>query len=484
MKDNGSRRYALVSVTLSNFLTPFMAAATYIALPSIAADFKMDAVLLSWVATGFTLASVASMVPCGRIADILGRKKIFLLGYMILTIASLLCGLSGSPSMFIIFRIFQGIGGAMIFVQGPAILLSVFPPHDRGRVLGISVAAVFAGLSLGPLIGGVMTTALSWRSVFLMISPLGLIVIGLMYWKLKEEWVDAKGEKFDFVGSVIYVLSIVIFIYGFTHLPTMRSFGFIIVGLIGFFLFVKWEMRVDSPVFEINLFRNNRLFALSNLAALVHFCGTFAVTFLMSLYLQNIKGLSPQGAGVVLVVQTIVQAIFSPSSGKLSDRIEPGIVAAVGMAVTAIGIFAFIFLDEASSLTFIFVNLALLGLGVALFSSPNSNALMSSVERKYYGQASGSSATMRQFGMILSMGIVTFLFNLFIGRVEITPDIYPAFIKSMQVAYSIFFVFCLAGIFASLARGKMHPSDSTAPDSAVIISNTQEEAKPQSEITT
>ncbi len=481
MNDTGLRRSALVSVTVSNFLIPFMSSATNIALPSMAADFKMDAVLLSWVATCFTLASVVSMVPSGRVADIYGRKKMFLLGYIIFTFASLFCGLSNSPNMLILFRVFQGIGGGMIFVQGPAILLSVFPPHERGRVLGISVAAVFAGLSLGPLLGGVMTSALSWRSVFLMNVPLGAIIILLVLWKLKEEWVDAKGEKFDFIGSFIYGLSIVGLIYGITHLPSARSFWFILIGFIGFFVFIKWGRHAKSPVFEINLYRNNRLFALSNLATLIHFSGSFAVTFLMSLYLQNIKGLSPQGAGLVLVIQTIVQAIFSPFAGKLSDKIEPGIVAAVGMAVTTLGICSFIFLDEASSLTFILVNLILLGLGIALFSSPNSNAIMSSVERKFYGQASGSSATMRQFGMILSMGIVTLLFNLFIGRVEITVDIYPAFIRSLKAAFSLFAVFCFGGIFASLARGKMHSSNQPIGDSAGMISQSTEEPQPQGE---
>ena len=296
--------------------------------------------------------------------------------------------------------------------------------------------------------------------------PLGSIIILVVLWKLKEEWVDAQGEKFDIIGSFIYGLSIVGIIYGITQLPSARSIWLILIGFIGIFVFIKWEGHVESPVFEINLYRHNRLFALSNLATLIHFSGSFAVTFLLSLYLQNIKGLSPQGAGLVLVTQTIVQAIFSPFAGKLSDRIEPGIVAAVGMAITGLGICSFIFLDEASSLTFILVNLILLGLGIALFSSPNANAIMSSVERKFYGQASGSSATMRQFGMILSMGIVTLLFNLFIGRVEITVDIYPAFIRSLKVAFSIFSVLCFAGIFASLARGKMHPSTLTTGDSA------------------
>ena len=245
----------------------------------------------------------------------------------------------------------------MIFVQGPAILLSVFSPHERGRVLGISTAAVYAGISLGPLLGGLLTSALSWRSVFLMNLPLGLMVISLVLWKLKKEWVDAKGEKFDVIGSLIYGLAIIGFIYGITNLPSVRSLWLILCAFIGIFAFIKWELHVESPVFEINLYRQNKVFALSNLAVLIHFSGSFAVTFLLSLYLQNIKGLSPQGAGLVLVIQPIVQAIFSPIAGRLSDRVEPGTIAALGMAITTMGISSFIFLGEASSMTFISANL-------------------------------------------------------------------------------------------------------------------------------
>jgi EmrB/QacA subfamily drug resistance transporter len=459
-----------------------MAAATHIALPSIARDIKMDAVLLSWVATSFTLASVVCMVPAGRIADIYGRKKMFLIGFIVFTIASIFCGLSTSPTMLILFRVIQGLGGGRIFVQGPAILFSVFSPHERGRVLGISVAAVYAGLSLGPVLGGLLTSTLSWRSVFLMNVPLGLIVILLILWKLKKEWVEAKGERFDIVGSIIYGLAIVGFIYGITLLPSVKGVCLILFGFIGFFAFFKWEMRVESPVFEVTLFMNNRVFALANLASLIHYSGSFAVTFLLSLYLQNIKGFSPQGAGLVLVAQPIVQAICSPFAGRLSDRTEPGIVAAVGMAITTLGVAFFIFLNETSSLTFILGNLILLGLGVAFFASPNTNAVMSSVERRLYGQASGSSATARQFGMILSMGIVTLIFALFIGRVEITADFYPDFIRSGKVAFSVFAILCFGGIFASLASCKMHPSSHTVGDSAGIIPQSGEEPQPQGEL--
>jgi len=463
MNQSGTRKSALAVVTVSMFLTPFMGSASHIALPSIAKAFKMDAVLLSWVATSFILATVVSLVPSGRWADIYGRKKTFLFGYIIFTISSLFCGLSFGAPMLILFRIFQGIGGALFFAPGPAILISVYPPQERGRVLGIITAAVYTGLSLGPFLGGVMTHYISWRSVYLMNVPLGMFVIILAFWKLKGEWAEAKGEKFDIMGSVLYGLAIIALMYGITLLPALRSLGLILLGFFGIWAFFKWESSVESPVFDLRLFRNNKVFAYSNLAALISYSATFAVTFLLSLYLQNIKGLSPQGAGLILVSQPVVMAIFSPISGRLSDKIEPRIVASIGMAFTTFGLFLLTFLNENSTVTFLLVSLILLGFGFALFASPNTNAIMSSVEKRFYGLASGAMGTMRQLGMMISMGVATLVFAVLIGRVQITPEHYPAFMKSLKWAFSIFSILCLGGIFASLVRGKLRPGDSKEP---------------------
>jgi len=450
-----SRRAALLVTTVGAFLTPFMGSSIAIALPSIGDELQMNAILLGWVSTTYLLAAVMFMVPIGRIADIYGRKKIFTYGMLTYTIASALSATSTSAAMLISFRVLQGIGGAMIFSTSVAILTSVFPPQDRGRVLGINVAAVYIGLSLGPFAGGLLTQYLGWRAIFWANVPLGLMVIALIFWKLKGEWAEARGEKFDVIGSIIYSLTLLAIMYGFTMLPDIIGVVLILAGAAGFVAFIRWETKVKNPVLDIGLFKNNTVFTLSNVAALINYSATFAVGFLLSLYLQYVKGLSPQNAGLVLVAAPVVQAVFSPFAGRLSDKIEPRIVASAGMGLTVIGLIFFIFLDKTTSLWFIIAGLMILGLGFALFSSPNTNAVMSSVDRKCYGVASATLSTMRQIGMTFNMGMVMLIFGIYIGRVQITPPYYPAFISSVNMVFIISAVLCFGGIFASLARGKV-----------------------------
>ncbi|MBC8274688.1 MAG: MFS transporter [Chloroflexi bacterium] len=449
------RQAALLVTTVGAFITPFMGSSITIGLPAIGDELAMDAILLGWVATAFLLAAAMFLVPLGRIADIYGRKRIFTYGMITYTAASALSAISTSGTMLISFRILQGIGGAMVFSTAIAILISVFPPEERGRVLGINVAAVYAGLSVGPFVGGLLTQYLGWRSIFWVNVPLGLLVIALVFWKLKGEWAEAKGEKFDIVGSIIYSLMLIAIMYGFTMLPELSGAGLILAGGLGIVAFVKWETKVKSPVLDIRLFRNNTVFALSNLAALINYSATFAVSFLLSLYLQYIKGLSPQNAGLVLVAAPVMQAIFSPLAGRLSDKIEPRIVASAGMGLTAIGLVFFIFLDQTTSLWFIIAGLIILGFGFALFSSPNTNAVMSSVEKRFYGVASATLSTMRSIGMTFSMGMVMLIFAIYLGRVQITPEYYPQFLSSLNTAFIIFAALCFGSIFASLARGKV-----------------------------
>ena len=263
------------------------------------------------------------------------------------------------------------------------------------------------------------------------------------------------GDKFDLVGSVIYCLTLVGIIYGLSLLPAILGIWIILIGILGGFAFIQWEKKVSSPVLNINLFKNNTVFAFSNLAALINYCATFAVTFLLSLYLQYIKGFSPQTAGLILVSMPAVQAVFSPVAGRLSDKIEPRILASMGMGFTTIGLCLLTFLVQNTAIGYILVTLAILGFGFALFSSPNTNAVMSSVDKSSYGVASAALATMRQIGFTLSMGIAMLIFSIYIGRVEITPEYYPSFLMSAKMSFIIFSALCFGGIFASLARGKV-----------------------------
>lgn len=450
-----NKNAALVVATLSSFFTPFMGSSINIALPSIAREFSMNAILLSWIATSYLLAAAMFLVPFGKIADIYGRKKIFTWGIIIYTVASFLTAIAASSFQLVGSRIIQGIGGAMIFGTGVAILTSVFPANQRGKVLGINVAAVYSGLSLGPFVGGILTQHWGWRSIFWINTLLGFITIAIILWKLKGEWAEAKGEKLDLVGSIIYGVTLVAIMYGFSLLPRFSATWLLLFGILGMLFFVWWEIKIEYPVLNLRLFRHNRVLTFSNLAALINYSATAAVAFLLSLYLQYIKELTPQQAGTILVAQPIVMALLSPLAGRLSDKIEPRIVASIGMILTVIGLGLMIFLNQHTATLIIVVNLVILGLGFALFSSPNTNAVMSAVEKKYYGVVSATLGTMRLVGQMFSMGIAMLIFAVLIGKVKITPEYYPSFLTSMKVAFSIFAVFCFGGIFASMARGKV-----------------------------
>jgi len=459
----------LVIIALSSFLPPFAISSINIALPSIAKEFAMDAISQGWVSITYLLTSAMLLIPLGRFADIHGRKKMFIFGTAVFTVSSFLLAISTSTALFISFRVLQGIGSAMLFGTGVAILTSVFHSGEKGKALGINTAAVYLGLSLGPVIGGFLTEQFGWRSIFLLNVPSGLTMICLMHWRLKGEWADSKGEKFDLIGSMIYCFMLVAIMYGFSSLSTSK-FGLgsetlqeilfnmtgpwlIPVGVVAILAFVKWETKVTSPILNIHIFRNNTVFAFSNLAALINYSATNAVTFLLSLYLQYIKGFSPQSAGLVLLSQPVMQAIFSPLAGRLSDKIEARIISSAGMTCTAIGLSCLAFLNSVTPLEFIVTSLILLGFGFALFSSPNTNAVMSSVEKRFYGVASGTIATMRHIGQMMSMIIATTMFAIYIGETQITPEYYPLFLISAQTAFKIFAALCFTGIFASLARG-------------------------------
>ena len=438
------KRIVLLIATIASFVTPFMASAVNIALPTIGKELSIPAIALGWVATAYILAAAVFLIPFGKAADIYGRKKVFLAGMTIYTIASAFCVFASSSSQLIALRVLQGIGASMTFSTGVAIVTSIVPAAERGRVLGITTAAVYVGLSVGPVAGGVLTQHFGWRSVFLVTVPLGLAVIALVVGKLKGEWSEARGERFDLPGALISVPSLTAIMYGFSQLPSLTGAGLLFAGVIGVIAFVRWELRAEHPLLHMELFAGNRVFAFSNLAALINYSASFAVTFLMSLYLQYVKALTPQSAGLILIAQPVVMAGLSPFAGRLSDRIESRIVASAGMGLTAAALFFLIFLGAGTSTPVLVLNLMLLGLGFALFSSPNTNAVMSSVEPRCYGVASATLATMRMIGQMLSMGIAMLVFAVHVGEVRITSERHEAFLTSLRIAFIIFAILSVA----------------------------------------
>ncbi len=449
------KRSTLIVTTLSSFLTPLALSTVNVALPSIGREFRFTAVALGWIATSYILTAAMVLLPFGRLADICGRKKVFLIGTGIFTAASVGLGAASTQAMLVAFRALQGVGAGMIFGTGIAILSSVFPPGERGKVLGINVAAVYLGLSCGPFLGGILTQHLGWRSVFFVNVPPGIAIIFLTLWKLREEWTEAKGEAFDFVGSATYVATIFALMYGFSLLPSFSGMLLLAAGVVGLCVFVALEGRSDRALLDVALFARNRVFALSNAAALIHYSATFAVSFLLSFYLQHLRDLTAQSAGFLLVVQPFVQALFSPLAGRMSDTVEPRILASSGMGLTALGLFLLVSVGPTTSLALVAASLVVLGVGFALFSSPNTNAIMSSVESRHYGIASSMLATMRLLGQMMSMGITMIIFTVYMGKAELVPTLYPLLLKSIRLALIVFGGLCVIGMFASMTRGNL-----------------------------
>ena len=433
-----------------------MGSAVNVALPAIAKELSMTALSLGWVATSFILAAAITLIPLGRLADIYGRRRFYLYGALIFTVASSLCILSPSQFFLISARVLQGIGGAMIFSTGTALLISAYPTEERGKIIGINTAAVYIGLTIGPFIGGLLTEHFGWRYIFLFTAILGLIIILIVHSTIKEDWSQTNSEGFDFTGSLIYGIALFALMYGFSQLPSLNA-GFLIgIGVTFLALFIFQQLKSPFPLVDIHLFLKNKVFAFSNLAALINYCATFAITFLLSLYLQHIKMLTPSHTGIILIAAPVVQAFLSPLAGKLSDRFEPQIISSIGMTLTVTGLVLLIFLSSKTSVAYILFCLVLLGIGFALFSSPNVNATMSSVQKKYFGVASATLGTMRLIGQMSSMGITMLIFAVFLGDHPISEANSFLLLKSTKFIFVILAVVCCGGIFASLARGKMH----------------------------
>jgi EmrB/QacA subfamily drug resistance transporter len=458
MVDEREKKVILLVACLASFLVPFTGSSITVALPAIAVQFNADAVTLGWITSAYIVSAALFIVPFGRLADILGRKKIFVLGILIFTIASLACALAPSSVILIGARFVQGIGGAMLFATSVAMVTQVYSQGERGWALGLTIATVYAGLSIGPFLGGILTDHYGWPAIFFVNVPIGLATIALTLKGVSHEWADANGECFDVVGSIVYGIMVFCAIFFLLTLTDPTAVIWMVVAGCALPVFIWWEKRCTSPLMNLTIFSKNRTFLYSNIAAMINYGATFAVAVLLSLYLQFIRGFSAETAGTILIAQPVVQMIFSPLAGKLSDRVEPQVVATIGMAITALGLSFFIFLNPFTPLYGIIVSLMVLGFGYALFSSPNTNAIMSSVSIRYLGIAASMNATMRSLGQVISMAIAMICFSVFIGSVAITPSVYPDLLTSITTAFLVFTGLCIAGVGISYKRGTIHYS--------------------------
>ena len=302
MEDKLNKKIVLFVTTLGAFIVPFMVSSINVALPFIGKEFAMNTVLLNWVVLSFILALAIFISPFGKLSDIFGRKKLLIYGMAGYTLASFFCGISINAVMLIVFRALQGISGATVSMSVVSISTSVYSPGERGRVLGLNVAATYTGLSAGPFLGGFLIKYSGWRSIFFFIVPIGIAIIILLL-RINQEWAEAKGEEFDYKGSVIYGIGLFGIIYGLSLIRSFWGSALMLIGIISIFIFVFYEKKVKSPIGNITLIKNNRVLTFSSIAALINYSATFAISYLLSLYLQYIKALEPQTVGLILISQ-------------------------------------------------------------------------------------------------------------------------------------------------------------------------------------
>jgi len=448
-------RSTMAICLLTSFIGAFMANSVNIAAPAIALDFTVTQFHLNWMVSVYLLTSAALAIPCGRLADIVGRRKLFLIGIGFFTFSSLGCSVTTSFGALIFFRLLQGVANAMIAGTSMAILTTVVPPQERGKALGIASASVYVGLSLGPVLGGFLVKYISWRGVFIFGFLVDALIFALILWKLTDEWKMAAGEAYDYTGAALWISGIALLLFSLSNLTLAPYYTLLLLGstvLLG--LFIRFELKAPSPILAIKVFAKNTTFIFSNLATVINYMATFAISFLMSLYLQLVLGLDSSLAGMILLSQPVLMALVSPFAGRLSDKVEPRILASLGMGIIALGLFLLTFFSTATPVPYIVVNLVFIGFGFGLFASPNTNAIMSSVEKRHYSIASSTVGTMRLLGQTMSIATVSLITSIFIGDTGLhSPEYIQVFMTSFKLCFSIFAVLSFLGVFASLARG-------------------------------
>ncbi len=451
------RRAALVTNMVTAFVMPFMGNSLNLAIPQIGSEFNADAFAVGWMVTAYILTVAALSVPFGRLADVTSRKKVMVTGMIIFIVFCAASIFAASMEILIAVRVAQAVGASMVLSSNMPILISAYPGNMRGRVLGLSTAAVYTGLALGPVLGGLLTYTFGWRSIFLFASVVLIVPLTVMAVFIKDRKNGDRGAYTDIGGTILFVIFIVAFMFGMSSVE--RGIIYVIIagaGIIAGILFIAHELKDSNPVLNISLFRNNIGYTMSNLSALLNYSATFAIGYLISLYLQIVIGYSAATAGLIMITQPAIMALLTPSMGRLSDRFSPFIMSSLGMLLCAVGTALFIFVSVETSLTYIIAALIVTGLGFSLFASPNTNAVMGCVDRKDYGIANSVLNTMRSIGQTLSMVIVTIIVSVTLPGIQLVAAEPSGLVKVINTAFIIFTIMCLAGVFLSLKRKRKY----------------------------
>ena len=434
---------------ITSFFAVFLSAGIVLGVPSIANEFGMNNIIQNWIPTIALLVIAVFTLPAGQISGKFGVKKSLIAGVIVFIIASVGCCISFSTESFLIFRVMQGIGIAFLNVSAMAMVVKAVKPQNRGKALGFTVTGIYLAGSLSPVLCGFLVYNMGWRAMFYFVIPFLLLCLVLMMWKIPGDWKTYENNKIDSVGYILYGIGILLFIYGFTNLINIQGIISVVVGFILLVIFAYWEVKVDSPAFNMALFKNMK-FTSSNVAALCSYLAIAAITTILNYHFQYVRGWNAQLSGLMLIITPIIMAIMAPNAGKLSDKIHPQKLAAIGMSIATITLVILIFLDANTPIYLIVIAMILQGIGMGMFTTPNTNAIMSSVPPNETPNASAAQSAMRTIGQTMSLGLLTLIFAWIMGSLKLTPQYAGMIVQASQIICLICTIICIIAIFASL----------------------------------
>ena len=452
-----SESYVVFVSFITSFFAVFLSAGIVLGVPSIANEFGMNNVVQNWIPTIALLVVAVFTLPAGQISGKYGVKKSLIIGVLIFIFASVGACLSFTTEVFLFFRVIQGIGMAFLNVSAMAMVVQAINPQNRGKALGFTVTGIYLAGSLSPVLCGFLVYNFGWRAMFYFVIPFLVLCLILMILKIPGEWKTYENDKIDSVGYLIYGIGILLFIYGFTNLMNTVGWVCVIIGLGLLFIFGYYELNVESPAFNMRLFKNMK-FTSSNIAALCSYLAIAAITTILNYHFQYVRNWDAQLTGLMLIITPIIMAIIAPNSGKLSDKIHPQKLAAFGMSIATVTLLILLFLDANSPIYLIVVAMILQGIGMGLFTSPNTNAIMSSVPPKETPNASAAQSAMRTIGQTMSLGLLTLVFAWIMGSLKLSTEHADLIVQCSQILCLICTIVCIVAIFASLVG--IHSKDS------------------------
>ncbi len=450
MTNKITQQSIILSISLSQFAIPFMFSGVGITLPTLGKDLGASAVELGLIESVYLGAAAAFLLPAGKLADLTDKKYLFKAGLVIFALMTLLLGLTHNIELFIGMRFLQGIAGAVLLATNMAILTELIPKEHLGKAIGIAVGSVYMGLTTGPLVAGVITTHWGWEYVYFMGGSLISLVALISLFKIPHDK-KFKFVKIDLIGSLLIIFSISSLIAGSSLLKTgLLGPLLLCLGVILMMMFIYEQKRSKHPLINLNLFVINNRLTTALMAQFINYAGTFGITFLFSIYLQTIKKMTPQEAGMVMIISPIIMAFLAPVFGKLSDKVSPAKLSLSGMSACLIATIIALTVSATTPMWVIYVQFVFMGVGFAMFSSPNMKIILSSVERNLLSMASAITALLRSLGMVISLICISIFLSLFMGHREIIAENSAYYLKAMHFSILSFVILMVIGVVISL----------------------------------